>query len=56
MCDIADPYTSHGHDGLLKNGKILNDETLKILFQSFLQAEMECDILATQTWWIIGSA
>ena len=48
MCDIAlDPYTSHGHDGLLKNGKILNDETLKILLkQSLLQAEMGCDILA----------
>ena len=48
MCDIAlDPYTSHGHDGLLKNGKILNDETLKILLkQSLVQAEMGCDILA----------
>ena len=48
MCDVAlDPYTSHGHDGLLKNGKILNDETLKILLkQSLVQAEMGCDILA----------
>tara|TARA_B100000579_G_scaffold326272_1_gene276129 strand:- start:47 stop:1036 length:990 start_codon:yes stop_codon:yes gene_type:complete len=48
MADVAlDPYTSHGHDGLLKNNKILNDETLKILIQqSLLQAEMGCDVLA----------
>ena len=32
MCDVAlDPYTSHGHDGLLKSGYVLNDETIKIL-------------------------
>ena len=48
MCDVAlDPYTSHGHDGLLKSGYVLNDETIEILInQSLLQAEMGCDILA----------
>ena len=48
MCDVAlDPYTDHGHDGLIKNGKILNDETNEILIkQSLLQAEMGCDIIA----------
>ena len=48
MCDVAlDPYTSHGHDGILKNGKILNDETIKILIkQSLIQAESGCDIIA----------
>jgi len=48
MCDVAlDPYTSHGHDGLLKSNYVLNDETVDILIkQSLLQAEMGCDILA----------
>jgi porphobilinogen synthase len=48
MCDVAlDPYTSHGHDGILKNHYVLNDETIKILIkQSLLQAEMGCDVLA----------
>ncbi len=48
MCDVAlDPYTSHGHDGILNEGKILNDETIEILIQqSLLQAEMGCDIIA----------
>ncbi len=48
MCDVAlDPYTSHGHDGLLDKGKILNDETIEILIkQSLLQAEMGCDVIA----------
>ena len=48
MCDVAlDPYTSHGHDGLLNNNKILNDETVDILIeQSLLQAEMGCDVIA----------
>ena len=48
MCDVAlDPYTSHGHDGLIKSNKILNDETIQILInQSLLQAEMGCDVLA----------
>ena len=48
MCDVAlDPYTSHGHDGLLKKRYVLNDETVEILVkQSLLQAEMGCDVLA----------
>ena len=48
MCDVAlDPYTSHGHDGLLKYGYVLNDETIEILVkQSLLQAQMGCDVLA----------
>jgi porphobilinogen synthase len=48
MCDVAlDPYTSHGHDGLMKSGYVLNDETIKVLVnQSLLQAEIGCDVLA----------
>ena len=48
MCDVAlDPYTSHGHDGLIKSNRILNDETVEVLInQSLLQAEMGCDVLA----------
>jgi len=48
MCDVAlDPYTSHGHDGLIKSNTILNDETIEILInQSLLQAEMGCDVIA----------
>ena len=48
MCDVAlDPYTSHGHDGLLKNNYVINDETNQILIkQSLLQAEMGCDVIA----------
>ena len=48
MCDVAlDPYTSHGHDGLLKSNYVLNDETVEILInQSLLQAQMGCDVLA----------
>ena len=48
MCDVAlDPYTSHGHDGILKNNYVDNDETIKVLVkQSLLQAEMGCDIIA----------
>ena len=48
MCDVAlDPYTSHGHDGILKNKKIDNDSTIEILVkQSILQAHMGCDIVA----------
>ena len=48
MCDVAlDPYTSHGHDGLVKSGYVLNDETINILIkQSVLQAQMGCDIIA----------
>ena len=48
MCDVAlDPYTSHGHDGLIKSNYVLNDETTEILVkQSLLQAQMGCDVLA----------
>jgi len=48
MCDVAlDPYTSHGHDGLLKSKYVLNDETIKVLVkQSLLQAQMGCDVIA----------
>ena len=48
MCDVAlDPYTNHGHDGVLKNNDIDNDETLKILVkQAILQSEMGCDVIA----------
>jgi len=48
MCDVAlDPYTNHGHDGILKKNYVDNDETLKVLIkQSLLQAEMGCDVIA----------
>ena len=48
MADVAlDPYTDHGHDGILKNKEILNDETIEILSdQALLQAEMGCDVIA----------
>ena len=48
MCDVAlDPYTKHGHDGILKSNSIMNDETIDILIQqSLLQAQMGCDVLA----------
>tara|TARA_B100000214_G_scaffold309534_1_gene241148 strand:- start:1279 stop:2265 length:987 start_codon:yes stop_codon:yes gene_type:complete len=48
MADVAlDPYTNHGHDGILKNKEILNDETIKILSQqAIIQAEMGCDVIA----------
>jgi len=48
LCDVAlDPYTSHGHDGLLSDGVILNDETVAVLVQQALvQAEAGCDIIA----------
>ena len=48
MCDVAlDPYTSHGHDGLIKSNTILNDETIEVLInQSLLQADMGCDVIA----------
>ncbi len=48
MCDVAlDPYTSHGHDGIIKNNRIDNDGTLKILKkQALLYAKMGCDIIA----------
>ena len=48
LLDAAlDPYTSHGHDGLMSGGKILNDETVEMLVrQSVIQAEAGCDIIA----------
>ena len=48
MCDVAlDPYTSHGHDGLVNSRYVLNDETINVLVrQSLLQAQMGCDVLA----------
>jgi len=48
VCDVAlDPFTSHGHDGLIENGKILNDETVAVLVrQALVQAEAGCDIIA----------
>ncbi len=48
LCDVAlDPFTSHGHDGLLRNGVILNDETVAVLTkQALVQAEAGCDIIA----------
>jgi len=48
MCDVAlDPYTSHGHDGLVNSGYVLNDKTIEVLIkQSLLQAQMGCDVLA----------
>jgi porphobilinogen synthase len=48
LCDVAlDPYTSHGHDGLLHDGKIINDETVEVLVkQALVEAEAGCDIIA----------
>ena len=48
MCDVAlDPYTSHGHDGLLRKNYVQNDATVEILIkQALLLAEMGCDVIA----------
>jgi len=48
MCDVAlDPYTSHGHDGIIKSGYVDNDGTNEILIkQALLQAQMGCDVIA----------
>jgi porphobilinogen synthase len=48
LCDVAlDPFTSHGHDGLLKDGAILNDETVEVLVaQALNQVQAGCDIIA----------
>ena len=48
LCDVAlDPYTSHGHDGILRDGRILNDETVEVLArQALSQAEAGADIVA----------
>ncbi len=48
MCDVAlDPFTDHGHDGLVRDGKIINDETVEALIkQALVQADAGCDIIA----------
>ncbi len=48
ICDVAlDPYSSHGQDGLVENGYVVNDPTLEALCkQSLVQAEAGCDIIA----------
>jgi porphobilinogen synthase len=48
MCDVAlDPFTDHGHDGLLEQGRILNDPTIeRLVEQALMQAKAGCDILA----------
>ena len=48
MCDVAlDPFTSHGQDGLVRNGEVLNDETVEVLVrQALVQAQAGCDIIA----------
>ena len=48
LCDVAlDPYTSHGHDGILNTNEILNDETIDVLIvQALNQAKAGCDIIA----------
>jgi porphobilinogen synthase len=48
LCDVAlDPYTSHGHDGLLIEDYVANDETVEVLVrQALVQAEAGCDIIA----------
>jgi porphobilinogen synthase len=48
MCDVAlDPFTDHGHDGLVENGRILNDATIeRLVAQGLMQARAGCDILA----------
>ena len=48
MCDVAlDPFTDHGHDGLLEGGRILNDPTIeRLVEQGLVQARAGCDILA----------
>ena len=48
ICDVAlDPYTTHGHDGVMRNGQIANDETVAVLCrQAVSQADAGCDIIA----------
>ena len=48
ICDVAlDPYSSHGQDGLVRDGDVANDETLHVLSQqAVVQAEAGCDIIA----------
>jgi len=48
MCDVAlDPFTDHGHDGLIENGRVLNDATIeRLVEQGLMQAAAGADILA----------
>ncbi|MBX6323989.1 MAG: hypothetical protein IRY94_19400, partial [Rhodospirillaceae bacterium] len=48
ICDVAlDPYTSHGHDGLVRDGRVLNDETVEVLCrQALAEAEAGVDVIA----------
>ncbi len=48
ICDVAlDPYTTHGQDGIVRKGKIINDKTVEILCQqAFVQARAGCDVIA----------
>ena len=48
ICDVAlDPYTSHGQDGLVRGGYVVNDESLEMLCrQAVVQAQAGCDIIA----------
>ncbi len=48
ICDVAlDPYTTHGHDGLLRDGYVVNDETIEVLCkQAVNQAQAGCDVIA----------
>jgi porphobilinogen synthase len=48
LCDVAlDPYTNHGHDGLMRDGVIVNDETVAVLVkQALVEAEAGCDVIA----------
>jgi porphobilinogen synthase len=48
LCDVAlDPFTSHGHDGVIRDGYVANDETVAILArQAIVQAEAGCDVIA----------
>ena len=48
ICDVAlDPFNSDGHDGLVRDGRILNDETVEVLCrQALVQAEAGCDVIA----------
>jgi porphobilinogen synthase len=48
MCDVAlDPFTTHGHDGVVRDGDVANDETVELLCrQAIVQAEAGCDVIA----------
>ncbi len=48
ICDVAlDPYSSHGQDGLVRDGDVVNDETIEVLCrQAIVQAQAGCDIIA----------